>query len=289
MYVACNSAKNTILAETYLFMQERKSDALKKQTDREDISPEFLQYCHRHNIPKKILDFFCGHKDLHPKQLFLKDPGGIKTIFELDWIRMHTYEIFNLIKFYHETPGLSIDTLMQYGGSGIRDLAVLDQYFLFHKWLLEHKLTLPEGLVNARGGGLRRIDQNSDNLLILCNESGIAYLTRIILIHPKSEWQNELNKKADAGQDLFKEKVKVLADFFPDINTDDSDDDSYINRRYCQYLMHEEENIAKVYSPGCTSLLWMTAKKLSKILTEEERLKELPEELRKVIKSAQPF
>jgi hypothetical protein len=269
--------------------REKKRE-ISKEIVREDISPEFIRHCCQHKIPERILTFFCEHKDLHPQQLFLKNPGsGIKTIFELDWIRMYTNEIFNLIKFYYETPGLSVDTLITYTGCPMRDLAVHDKDFLFHKWLLEHELTLPEGLVKSDGRGPARIYQNSDNIRILCNESGIAYLTRVILTHPKSEWQKELNKLADSGQDLFKEKVKVLADFFPDIHTDNSDHDSWINRRYRQYVIHEEENVAKVYSSGCTSLLWMAAKKLSKTLTEEERLNELPEDIRKIIKSAQPF
>jgi hypothetical protein len=232
----------------------------------------------RYVIPKKILDFFCEEKGLHPDQLIIKNTSGIKTIFECEDLNGCTDEILDLIKFYHQTPKLSVSALLSYGACAVRNFALWDESYNFHRWLLEHDLMMPDGLIHT--SGWTYMARNEQNVKSLSNASGIEYLNRVILTFPKSERQNKLEELTNLKKSVYMDKWHILADCLVA-----GDPDISLNSQFLRFM---EETVAKLYSSGNKSLLWLSAKKLSKMINEKQ-YEALPSDIQTIVVKAKPY
>lgn len=74
----------------------------------------------------------------------------------------------------------------------------------------------------------------------------------------------------------------------PDILTTAAKKEKMIGLLSEQIEIDKEKAIAEKYTSGPSSLMWLCAKKLSKIITQEQ-FDELPEDVQLYVKSAQPF
>lgn len=153
------------------------------------LVPEYEQY----RIPLRVWNFFSTEEGLNTNLLIdIKNDEYRRVICSM--INSFSFVTFPLIKFYRDTPELSIKDLLQYGEYTIRDLAVHDKNFEFHKWLLKHNFTMPKCLVD-----------NWMYIYYFCKPDGIEYLNRKFSTASQDEFESELEL-------LLKDHIKFRTD-----------------------------------------------------------------------------
>jgi hypothetical protein len=240
---------------------------IKLHTGSQNDEKDYSLYC----IPSDVLRFFSEEQGLNPEMLLMNGYKGRQKKYSCDMINTFRRVTFPLIKFYLETPQLSVENLLNYDEYAIRDFACHDKDFQFHKWLLENKLTMPSTLVG-----------NWSNIAALCDSSGIEYLNRKILSLSKDKQQSKLNELATGN--CYNDKTICLQDVLVSPNEVSWDT---VENRFLKFK-EKEKAVAEKYTRGPTSLMWLSAKKVSKVITQEQA-NELPKDFQRCINAAKPF
>ena len=157
----------------------------------------------KHHIPRLVWEFFNSEEGLNTAML-LAFTNKLRQENVASMIGSFRSVTFPLIRFYRDTPGLSVQNLLQYDSYAIRDLAVHDKNLEFHKWLLKNNLTMPENLVNDQW-----------NLIYyICRPEGIEYLNRRFSTCAKDELQSKFDQMINSGWLPFiTDFDKVMADY----------------------------------------------------------------------------
>lgn len=120
------------------------------------------------------------------------------------------------------------------------------------------------------------------NISDLCNSSGIKYLNRKILSLSKDKQQSKLNELV-TGNCNYDKKIclrdSLVSPSEVDWNT--------VEERFLKFK-EKEKAVAEKYTPGPVSLMWLSAKKASKIITQEQ-FDKLPKDVRLYVKATRPF
>jgi len=157
----------------------------------------------KHHIPRLVWEFFNSEEGLNTAML-LEFTNEFRQKSVASMIGSFRSVTFPLIRFYRDTPGLSVQNLLQYNSYAIRDLAVFDKNFEFHKWLLKNNLTMPEILVNDEWPLISYI----------CKPEGIEYLNRRFSTCSKEELQSKFDQMIKLGWLPFiTDFNKVMADY----------------------------------------------------------------------------
>ena len=158
-----------------------------------------------YSIPEHLFRFFSEEKGLKPEMLLRKNYAGVLEKIRPCYMMSHLRKVvFPLIRFYLETPTLSVEDLLNYDQFIIRDFAIFDQDFRFHKWMLENKLTMPAGLVRA--------GMHLGNIPDLCDLSGIEYLNREIASLSLNQQEKQTKFNQFLSRCIIREKERCLMD-----------------------------------------------------------------------------
>lgn len=189
-------------------------------------------------IPQQLWDFFDSEEGLSVFQLiraiFIKQV--VHPFDDLEWTfrLLHKFDAYDLVKFYRDHQGLSVDALLQYDAYAIRDFACHDKGLKFHLWLLEHHLSMPEKLVH----------DNWCYIYTFCSESGIEYLNRKILTLDEDDQQFELNRLVSLDNVKLQTDIQsVLSDSV--VSKEEACGLGTFNDRFVTFRKKLEENITK--------------------------------------------
>lgn len=158
----------------------------------------------KNNIPRVVWEFFnCEEEGLNTTMLLVFTNKFVQENVTR-MIGSFRSVTFPLIRFYRDTPGLFVQNLLQYDSYAIRDFAIHDKNFEFHKWLLKNHLNMPEKLVN----------EQRDLIYYICRSEGMEYLNRRFSTCPKEEFQNKFDQMINSGWLPFiTDFHKVMADY----------------------------------------------------------------------------
>jgi hypothetical protein len=157
----------------------------------------------QHHIPRLVWEFFNSEEGLNTSML-LAFTNKLRQESVASMIGSFRSVTFPLVRYYRDTPGLTVQDLLQYNSYAIRDFAVHDKNFEFHKWLLKNNLTMPENLVN----------EEWNLIYYICRPEGIKYLNRRFSTCSKEELQSKFDQMINLGwMPFITDFNKVMADY----------------------------------------------------------------------------